>query len=424
MAENKNAKFDLHVHTLGSLDGAFSIEEIIEFAKQNGVKYLALTDHNTYSEVRKFYKKRGANLSNPIIEVDGVKIIAGVEVTCRVSQITNLRSNSSKLHVLIYGADMSPESPMSQLMALKRKNDLDSDIGLLRDLLHTNGIHDISEEDIRSFIRERRQTVSGFSDLGKKDIWDFLQEHKITIATSYKELCEIMSHLPRYERLNIEFDDLMKCARASGGEIVVAHPGHNFERLSNVNRKLLAGYLSTQIDGYEKWYHNASSSTEKTLQNAIYSNKRQKDVYVTGGTDFHDASHGEIMGRVHGKDITEKDCNKFLENMEKLQVAREQGKMTHRKKINIPSREEINGILQEYNLKYRQLVANAQPDVSYGDWQRKSSKSGKKKGKKMLTATDRANLREKKLFNSGNMPTDYYLDENSNYEDGKGQDGM
>lgn len=416
MGKTRNEKVDLHVHTKGSIDGAKSIEDLIAMAKGNGLEYLALTDHNTYSEVVKFWNSRDVELSTPMIEVDGVKVIAGTEVTCRVSQITNLSSNSSKLHVLVYGADMSPNSPMAQLLALKRKNDLDCDIGLLRDLLHGKGIFDISEDDIRAFIRERREEKPGFSDLGKKDVWDYLQEHNITIATSYKELCDMIAHLPRYERLNIEFDDLVACARASGGEIVVAHPGVNFDRLSNVNRKLLAGYLSTVVNGFEKLYPRANSGTEKIIQNAINSAKRQKDIAFTGGTDFHDATHGETLGEVRGKNITVNDCENFIENIEKLTRARSHGKLTHRKKVNQPSKEEIDAIIKNYKKRYNQIVTNSQPDVSLTDWERKGRQYGQKKGKKGLTATDRAKLRNDKLIKSGKMPTEYYIEKSKKTE--------
>lgn len=410
MANNTKEVVDFHVHSLGSNDAAFSIDKIITIAKNSNVKRLAITDHNTYSEVVKFWKGRETDLSTPVINVDGVEVIAGTEVTCRVSQITNLRGNSSKIHVLVYGADMSPNSPLAQLLAIKRKNDLDCDIGLLRDVLQYNGYYNINEDDIRAFIRQRRQDVPGFSDLGKKDVWDFLQTHNITIATSYKELCDIMSHLPRYERLNIEFDDLVKVAKASGGELVVAHLGVNLERLSNVNRRALVEYLSTQVDGFERYYQMPGTETWRLITNALNGNGRDREVYATGGSDFHDASHGLNLGKAQKKAITSDMTSDFIDNIDSLCRAREEGKLSHRDNINIPV-EETNRIINSYKQKYNEIITNSAPEVSLQDWQRNNRNKSAKKGKKNLTAKDRAKLRQDKWIKSGKMPVDFYIEE-------------
>ena len=47
-------KIDFHTHS-NSSDGLMSPKEVVERAYQNGVKYLALTDHDTISGLDKVY---------------------------------------------------------------------------------------------------------------------------------------------------------------------------------------------------------------------------------------------------------------------------------------------------------------------------------------------------------------------------------
>ena len=54
-------KIDLHIHTTNS-DGAFTPTQIIDMAYQNGVKYLAIADHDTIesynSELFEYAKRK------------------------------------------------------------------------------------------------------------------------------------------------------------------------------------------------------------------------------------------------------------------------------------------------------------------------------------------------------------------------------
>ncbi|MGN0961006.1 MAG: PHP domain-containing protein [Christensenellales bacterium] len=394
MANKNTTNVDLHVHSFGSNDAVYSIEEILEIAKKNNIEYLSITDHNTFSEIRKFYKKHGFDLSQPIIEVDRIKIISGVEVTCRIEKIRNLKGNSTKLHLLLYGGDMSPHSPISKLLDLKRKNDIDCDIGMLRDLLKKTGHYQISEDDIRDYINNRRLQDPSFQSLGKKDIWHFLVENKITIASSYKELCEMISTLPKYERLNIEMSDLVKIANASGCEIVIAHPAVNIERVSNANKRILVDYLVPRVNGFEKYYPGQVDGVARMIRDCVHSRGKQRDIYYTGGSDFHDCSSGEDLGVVKGKDLKSNLCEQFISNINKLNRARANGKLSHRKINTNP--DEINALLNKYRNYYNQIVLNSGESSLQSERPLKSqgAKKNAKKGKNGYTAKEREIMRK------------------------------
>ncbi|MGM0830563.1 MAG: CehA/McbA family metallohydrolase [Bacillota bacterium] len=61
-------KGDLHLHTNHS-DGAYTVSEVVENVRSAGLEFLALTDHNTFSQ----------NIQYPVVE--DIAIIPGVELT-------------------------------------------------------------------------------------------------------------------------------------------------------------------------------------------------------------------------------------------------------------------------------------------------------------------------------------------------------
>lgn len=67
-SENRWYKGDLHLHTNHS-DGAYTVSEVVENIRLAGLEFLALTDHNTFSQ----------NIQYPIVE--DIAIIPGVELT-------------------------------------------------------------------------------------------------------------------------------------------------------------------------------------------------------------------------------------------------------------------------------------------------------------------------------------------------------
>ena len=52
---------DYHIHTIVSTDADYTPAEIIRMAKENGVKTLAITDHNNVASVAEAAVKRKAS---------------------------------------------------------------------------------------------------------------------------------------------------------------------------------------------------------------------------------------------------------------------------------------------------------------------------------------------------------------------------
>lgn len=405
MAVVPEQRVDLHLHSDKSSDGWISLLSLVKEAKGLGLSDMAITDHNTGEAYLQYCKTHGISPTVPMINIDGVNVLAGVEVTCRISSIPNLKDNPTKVHILVYGADMSPKSPLGQLLELKRKNDIENDYGILLNLLKENGITHIGLEDIKKWAREQKEANPKFFSIGKKEAGKFLADHNITLAQGERELWGMISRLPRPERLNIELEDLVKLAKASGGIVVVAHPEVNFRRVSGDKKTKLARCLAENTDGCEVVYASYDGDTHRLLDKA-YKCFKKTPIY-TGGTDTHGFEKGYHLGRVRGKDLNKSDFSVFFNTLDRLRDARAKGVLSIRKDFYI-SDEEIADILEKYKQRGQSVSSNFKPA------------NGKKKGKKRkvlppMTAREKEAVRIQKLLDnldsslsSGEVPFDDY----------------
>ena len=81
---------DLHTHTNFS-DGSFSPEELVAAAKEVGLSYLGVTDHDTVDGVRYLYE-------NGLYSAGNLKIIPGVELSANDPE--------HDIHIVGYNVDI------------------------------------------------------------------------------------------------------------------------------------------------------------------------------------------------------------------------------------------------------------------------------------------------------------------------------
>src|SRR5690554_477731 len=90
---------DLHIHTTYS-DGAFTPDEIIEMAREKGIRYISITDHDTMGAY--------GNLQT---EYEDITVITGVEVSTYYRAL--------ELHILSYFHDPFNEALLMLLDRFK-----------------------------------------------------------------------------------------------------------------------------------------------------------------------------------------------------------------------------------------------------------------------------------------------------------------
>ncbi|MFO0318958.1 MAG: PHP domain-containing protein, partial [Neisseriaceae bacterium] len=99
--QNHKIPIDLHCHSIHS-DGAHSVIEVLEMVKQNGGRYIALTDHDTVCGIKEAR-----------IQADklGLHFIAGVEIS--------VTWNKNLIHILGLGIDENNTELVANLEKLR-----------------------------------------------------------------------------------------------------------------------------------------------------------------------------------------------------------------------------------------------------------------------------------------------------------------
>jgi len=277
---------DLHMHSYYSDDGEFSPEELVRQCGMNGVRIMAIADHNS---VRANEAGRQAALRA------GIRYISGVEIDCTFRGVN--------LHVLGYGIDDAShdfacieDNISSQAAAASRQ--------MLRATREMG--FDVTEEDMAKLARDYywkdRWTGEMFAEVlldreeyrdhplllpyrkgGERGdnpyvnfYWDFYSQGK---------RCYVKMVYPKLEQV-------VDIIHRNGGYAVLAHPGINLRD----SVELLAPILETGLDGIEAF------SSYHSEEQARFYHKAACDRFkmVTCGSDYHGKTKPAICIGGHG----------------------------------------------------------------------------------------------------------------------------
>jgi predicted metal-dependent phosphoesterase TrpH len=259
------SRVDLHVHSTAS-DGKYAPEEIVGKAAALGLRYLALTDHDSVDGIVRAIQAARA--------FPGLTFIPGVEVSTDVPE--------GEIHILGYFIDYArPE------LADRLKKFRDSREGRARGMVDKLAALGIVID------WKRVQEIAGDGAIGRPHIAQAMLE-KGYIA-NFKEAFDkyIGREGPAYvEREKMTPEEAVALVLRSGGLPVLAHPFTVKEP-----EKRAAGLKKVGLVGIEAYYKdNTPEITKATLKIA-----EENGLIVTGGTDFHGiAGAGDItLGSVH-----------------------------------------------------------------------------------------------------------------------------
>lgn len=243
---------DLHCHSRFS-DGSTDIESIIRYAKNAGLEYISLTDHDTLKGVESA-KEYGKKYN--------VSIIAGVECSCLDKQ------RGRSVHMLCYmPKDIDTlQKALDKTLESRRKQKLQI-------IENVRKLYDIEVEDVLRFVGESQSIyechiMQALADKGytniicgnlMKDL--MLSKGSCYVITDYRDVRE-----------------MVRIISDCGGISVLAHP-EEYDSLE------LALELAEHnlIKGVEIYHPRNSKKTR-----VILSEFAQKyDLIITGGSDFH-----------------------------------------------------------------------------------------------------------------------------------------
>ncbi len=255
---------DLHVHSTAS-DGLYRPEVLVERANDLGLKYLALTDHDTVDGIAA--ARRAAATFPDLTFIPGVELSTDTE--------------KGETHVLGYYISENDAAFLAELEKFRDSRDT-----------------------------RARRMVEKLAGLGMPLDWDRVREiagegtsigrphiARALVEKGYIEKFEdafdncLESGGPAYvERIKMTPEEAASLILRTGGVPVLAHPFTTGEPETMVQRLKKAG-----LAGIEAYYHeNTPEQTEDMLALAA-----RYGLLVTGGSDYHgEGMSGGVLGSV------------------------------------------------------------------------------------------------------------------------------
>ncbi len=259
---NQYMKCDLHIHTNCS-DGALSPEEVVARAQQHGMQCIAVTDHDTLTAVPRA-QQEGGRL--------GVQVLSGVELSTV--------SGNKEVHILVYGLDCR-------------------DVALQQEMQVISNMRNVRNVELVSMLAQHGMPIdidNIASDTGGSVGRPAIAQEMVRLGyvSSVMEAFEqyIGKGKPCYvqtERLTPQ--DAISLATRYGGISVLAHPRNL--RMSHAQCDRFVARLAQQgLHGIESMYFS-HTKVERKFYNKL---ARKYNLLVTGGSDYHDNTHGIQLG--------------------------------------------------------------------------------------------------------------------------------
>jgi predicted metal-dependent phosphoesterase TrpH len=252
---------DLHLHTAFS-DGTYSPEELVLNAQRQGLKAVALTDHDTVE---------GCVPTAAACERVGMEFITGTELTAE--------QDGHEIHILGYCMDISNPRLLSEISKFQsvRQNRIREMVAKLNRLnvpLPVEAVFQLANCRSPGRPHVARALVQARLCENLDEAFErFLKKHRPAWVPKFK-----MSAM-----------DAIELIHQAGGLAVMAHPA------LNRSDEVIGTMVSAGLDGIECFHtKHSTGATEYYLEIADKYN-----LLVTGGSDCHGMSKGKpVMGSV------------------------------------------------------------------------------------------------------------------------------
>lgn len=271
---------DLHIHSTFS-DGSKTPEEIILIAKQNNLKAIALSDHDTV---------KGLNEAKYFGDIHNIKVINAIEFSADFK--------GKEIHLLGYFIDKENKNLLNEIKELEITREIRNE-ELIKKLQDLN--INITLEYLRTFV---------FSEIITKAHFAKALVNK-GYAKSIKEAFALYlgENKPAFVKRDlIEYKKAINLISDAGGICVLAHPylyGYSEKDLENNIKQL----KTEGLKGIECYY----SSHNKKQVNNLLNICNKYNLKASAGSDYHGDNRPEVsLGKIF---LGEQVEYKILENL-------------------------------------------------------------------------------------------------------------
>ena len=243
---------DCHMHSTVS-DGSFSIAQLIERARQNGLDAIAITDHDTLSQ------------RSQIPETEGLRVLAGIEISAYDYE------NDFRVHMLGYGIQKPEitERMVHPTLEARHANSLKQ-----IEILNQHGY----EIDVARLHRADGKYIY------KQHIMDDLVQRGKAPDMFGKFYQTVFKHGGICD-FDIRYPSPLEALRAikdAGGMAVLAHSGQQ------QNFCIIPELAAAGLDGLELNHHANHEKDHAIIRQHAF----EYDLFLTGGSDFHGRYEG------------------------------------------------------------------------------------------------------------------------------------
>lgn len=250
----KSSTIDLHTHSNYS-DGQYSPKELMEMAFEEGIKTIALTDHDVIDGIKE--AKEAASEC-------GIRFIPGIEFSCQ---------DTEEVHII--GLDIDWNNDEIVATCEKYKRDRENRAQNIIDFLTTKGIA-VDFDAIK--------TIAGEGSIGRPHFAQWLVNQGIVVDKreafdKYLDTQDFHSVVVR-EKPTPEF--AIRLIHRAGGKAVLAHPGL-LKKGMEEQKQFISKLSESGLDAIECFYsdHTVEQSTE------YFELAKKLNLKISAGSDFH-----------------------------------------------------------------------------------------------------------------------------------------
>lgn len=290
-----NFPCDLHCHTTRS-DGADSVQELIDHAARQGMRIVAITDHDIIPPERII--AGGLEISpEAYAKEKGVILLKGIEISCE--------TEVEDVHIVCLGCNWK-DAFFKQLQEAVAASKIEG-YRILVERLNSDGI-DISWKELL----ENNGTPIKESQIQKKMIFELIAAKGYSSDWSSAKLMIKNNERYRINRRKPDPVNVIKEIHRCGGITILAHP-HLISESVVINQKIISReeyidiLINAGLDGIEACYtYDKTSYSGNKSKEEIYTEIRQKYEsrvsIMSGGSDYHaDFKKGSARPRFIGE---------------------------------------------------------------------------------------------------------------------------
>lgn len=298
---------DHHIHTTYS-DGDFSLEEVIELAKNSQLKRIVITDHNNILECSNELKKI------PKETLGNLKVFVGSEIACKV--LDKATGVYIPIELIYYG----PNPENVQAFIDKYDYGMVPQDEQLQFLINQCDKHNLKHSENLQMPEGMFATEFLCKDLIKypenKAFFD--STHPIVYTTPklfFKKFCIHPSsdfYIDTTKKLPT-VAEVADMAANNGGIAIVAHPClYIYEKEKEVLDFLTYVLETTKTAGIEV-FHSSHTFQQRDY---LYKFAKHNNLFIGGGTDFHSGPQ-TVIGFGKREQILSLKCDNFdwIENI-------------------------------------------------------------------------------------------------------------